>query len=339
MDALRSTTRCMRASTRCPGLTRRSRSIVLVPKVPKRPKPPQTHPIQGVLALLAQPENMLRQPIRQDQRIAKAWVPEEIPPAPPVAPTQAEKRQIRTAQKQVAAKMPAPEVRIGQDAHGHPVLGLPHTDEAGWQAQMKAAFGTTSGAFVDAEILRLLTALRATRDDLPLETKVNAALAVIAGIAPRNEVEAMLAVQMAMTHIAAMRMLTELNRLNPHVSPGGVAIAGTVSAKLLRAFAGQAEALAKLRRPAEQVVRVERVNISAGGQAIVGTVTHPRHGGYPENQDQPYGTEHERAREPAAGTQVWSEEAGRLALPEAEGQGADTLSAARRGTGQRRTQR
>jgi hypothetical protein len=36
---------------------------------------------------------------------------------------------------------------------------------------MKAAFGTTSGAFVDAEILRLLAALRATRDDLPLETK------------------------------------------------------------------------------------------------------------------------------------------------------------------------
>jgi hypothetical protein len=42
---------------------------------------------------------------------------------------------------------------------------------------------------------------------------------------------------MAMTHIAAMRMLTELNRLSPHVSPAGVAIAGTISTKLLRAFA------------------------------------------------------------------------------------------------------
>ncbi len=50
--------------------------------------------------------------------------------------------------------------------------------------QLKVAFGTVFGAFVDAEILRLLAALRATRDDLPLETKVNAALAVIAGIAP-----------------------------------------------------------------------------------------------------------------------------------------------------------
>jgi hypothetical protein len=276
--------------------------------------------------------------VRQDERIGRVWVPQEIPPAPPVAPTQAETRQIRRAEKQVAAKRPAPEVRIGQDAHGRPILGLPHTDEAGWQAQLKAAFGSTSGAFVDAEILRLLAALHATRDDLPLETKVNAALAVIAGIAPRNEVEALLAVQMAMTHIAAMRMLTELNRLSPHVSPGGVAIAGTVSTKLLRAFAGQAEALAKLRRPAEQVVRVERVNVAAGGQAIVGTVTHRSHqGASPKNEDQPYGTEDQRAGEPATDTPVWSQEAGRLALPEAEGQGSDTLSASRRRSRQRRT--
>jgi hypothetical protein len=235
--------------------------------------------------------------------------------------------------------MPAPEVRIGQDAQGQPVLGLPHTDEVGWQAQMKAAFGTTSGGFVDAEILRLLAVLRAMRDDLPLEIKVNAALAVIAGIAPRNEVEALLAVQMAMTHIAAMRMLTELNRINPHVSPGGVAIAGTVGAKLLRAFSGQVEALAKLRRPAVQVVRVERVNVAAGGQAIVGAVTHTSRGTCPENEDQPYGTEYERAAEPATDAPVWSKEAGRLALPEAESQGSQPVQAARRRSRQRRTQR
>jgi hypothetical protein len=161
---------------------------------------------------------------------------------------------------------------------------------------------------------------------------------MIVGVAPRNEVEALLAVQMAMTHIAALRMLTELNRLSPHVSPAGVAIAGSVSTKLLRAFSGQAEALAKLRRPAEQVVRVERVNVAAGGQAIVGAVPRPSHGASPENQDQPYGTEHERAGEPAADAPVWSEEAGRPALPEAESQRADTLSAARRRTRQRCTE-
>jgi hypothetical protein len=135
-------------------------------------------------------------------------------------------------------------------------------------------------------------------------------------------VEALLAVQMAMTHIAALRMLTELNRLSPHASPAGVAIAGTISTKLLRAFAGQAEALAKLRRPAVQVVRVERVNVAAGGQAIVGSVTHPGMGrGSPEREDQPYGTEYERAGEPATDTPVRSQAAERLALPKASGQG------------------
>ena len=107
---------------------------------------------------------------------------------------------MQSAARQIAAKPPVTELRLGQDIHGRPVLGLPHTDQAGWQAQIKAAFGTVSGAFVDAEISRLLTALRASRDDLPLETKINAALAVIEGIGPRNEVEAMLAVQMAVTH-------------------------------------------------------------------------------------------------------------------------------------------
>ncbi len=65
--------------------------------------------------------------------------------------------------------------------------------------------------------------------------------------------------------------------------------------------------------------RLERVNVAAGGQAIVGTVTHPGHGGSPENQDQPYGTEYERAGEPAADAPVWSEAAGWLALSETKG--------------------
>ncbi len=80
--------------------------------------------------------------------------------------------------------------------------------------------------------------------------------------------------------------------------------------------------------PAVSQDRLERVNVAAGGQAIVGAVTHPRYGGYPETQDQPYGTEHERAQEPAVDTPVRSKEAGRLALPEAESQGPEPVQAA-----------
>jgi len=42
--------------------------------------------------------------------------------------------------------------------------------------------------------------------------------------------------------------------------------------KLLRAFAMQTEALAKLKRGGEQTVRVEHVHVHPGAQAIVGAV-------------------------------------------------------------------
>ncbi len=64
--------------------------------------------------------------------------------------------------------------------------------------------------------------------------------------------------------------------------------------------------------------RQERVNVNAGGQALVGTVTHPGHGAL-EDEVQPNGTEYERTREPAADAPVWSEAAGWLALSETKG--------------------
>lgn len=84
--------------------------------------------------------------------------------------------------------------------------------------------------------------------------------------------------------------------------------------------------------------RQERVNVNAGGQAVVGTVTHQSHGGtLPETLDQTYGTEHERTRQPATDAPACSQEAGRPALPEAQCQGAELVQAARRRSRQRRT--
>ena len=82
------------------------------------------------------------------------------------------------------------------------------------------------------------------------------------------------------------------------------------------------------------------MSVNAGGQTIVGVVTYPGEDeGSPENQDQPYGTEHARAAELATDTPVRSEEAGWPALSEAESQGAEPVQVARRRTRQRRSQR
>ncbi len=55
--------------------------------------------------------------------------------------------------------------------------------------------------------------------------------------------------------------------------------------RLLRAYALQTEAFAKLCRGGEQVVRVEHVHVHAGGQAIVGTVD--QGGEIKKSQDKP----------------------------------------------------
>jgi hypothetical protein len=98
-----------------------------------------------------------------------------IDPLPPVTPSPAQKRRMQGA-LQVVPEPTATELRIGEDELSQPVVGLPHTDEEGWRAQAKNAFGTASGAFVEAEIHRLLNALRTRHSTLPLEVEVNATI-------------------------------------------------------------------------------------------------------------------------------------------------------------------
>lgn len=144
---------------------------------------------------------------------------------------------------------------------------------------------------------------------------------------------------MAVTDAAAMRMMAELGRLHPMLASSTIASVGNVTAKLMRAFSGQVEALAKLRRPADQVIRVERVNVEPGGQALIGNMNYPGSGrGVTKTEDQPYGTADPRTDEPAPDTALWREEAGWNTMPEATREGPDPLSSARRRTRQRRSQ-
>jgi hypothetical protein len=102
------------------------------------------------------------------------------------------------------------------------------------------------------------------------ETGINAALAMIEGFAPQNEVEAALAVQMACTHIATMSVMA---RLGPGGGPEDRAVRlASTAARLLRAFSTQFEAYRRLRHGGDQFVRVEHVHINEGAQAVIGNV-------------------------------------------------------------------
>jgi hypothetical protein len=150
------------------------------------------------------------------------------------------------------------------------LLGPNHSDMEGWRAQLMAAFGTSSETAARVEAQRIANALGQSDGTINL-AELDTVIAVISGQRPRNEIEAMIVSQMAVTHALTMRWLGNLHRSNNIQQQDSNAL--TV-ARLTKAFASQIDSLAKLRRGGEQRVVVAHVHIHAGGQAIVGAVTH-----------------------------------------------------------------
>ena len=92
---------------------------------------------------------------------------------------------------------------------------------------------------------------------------------VIKGIKPRDQLEVMLAAQMAAVHVATMTSAQRLVRADNMLMQDSAERAFN---KLARTFATQMEALKRYRTGGEQKV-VQHVSVSDGGQAIVGNVT------------------------------------------------------------------
>ena len=109
-------------------------------------------------------------------------------------------------------------------------------------------------------------------------------LAVVAGINPRDETEALLAAQMAAIHNATMVAARRLNHIETIPQQDS---ASTMLNKLARTFASQVEALKKYRSAGEQTIKVQHVTVNDGGQAIVGNVNQGG-GGIGKNGGQPH---------------------------------------------------
>ncbi len=98
-----------------------------------------------------------------------------------------------------------------------------------------------------------------------------AALSAVQGFAPRDPVEGMMAAQAVALHHAAMECFRRA------MIPGqSFEVADRLrrqGANLSRAMADMAEGIDRRRGKGPQVVRVERVVVQDGGQAIVGAIT------------------------------------------------------------------
>jgi hypothetical protein len=142
-------------------------------------------------------------------------------------------------------------------------------------------------------------------------TVASAALAVIDGLKPANEAEALLALQMVAAHLGAMRCLSLSSQARQLVQ---FQVHGELANKFMRTYASHLETLSKLRRGGEQTVKVEHVHVYQGGQAVVGDINVSRGEGVREIDKQP--------QAPGSATlvsseKVRSEDAVRRSLPRA----------------------
>ena len=114
------------------------------------------------------------------------------------------------------------------------------------------------------------------RTEKPQADILNKAVAALAGIGPRDELEGMLAVQMVAVHHLAMECMKRARRSQPIE---GMNYHINCATKLQRTFVAQVETLNRYRGKGQQKVTVEHVHINKGGQAIVGAVNQEGGGG------------------------------------------------------------
>jgi len=233
-------------------------------------------------------------------------------------PSAAEAAAILEASEHVRTRKPRLVAVCEQSSAGRvETLGPKHNDREGWLARLQDVFGTRGTEFAVAQLNRLIGVSRNSDGKIDHVT-LNGLLAMIEGAEPRNEVEAALAVQMALTHAVAQHVLLRASRADqlPQFDS-----ASNAAVKLLRTFAMQVETLAKLQRGGEQVVRV--VHVHPGAQAILGNVVQQSAfqggGGTDEKWNQP----HAKAELPAPSVvpmpEVWSQDAERQPMPVAIG--------------------
>jgi hypothetical protein len=136
-----------------------------------------------------------------------------------------------------------------------------------WTNRLRKAFGSDSKTFVDASLQRLLAVCRLPRHAIPTSTALSAALALIESMEPQNEIEAALAVDVACLHAVCGNLL---GRLAWSATDRPLVFAANATAKLERALHSAIKTFFRLKHGNIQVIRVEKLEVQPGGQALVG---------------------------------------------------------------------
>ena len=190
--------------------------------------------------------------------------------AKPYEPTPIEAKAIEAYRAAKEKRGPRLKMIVtGKDAV---TIGPDHPDTLIGTIDLMRAIGTTDREFFKGLVGQLANA---SKEAEASERGLNFMLAVIKGIQPRDQIEAMLGAQMAAVHMASMtfaRRLAHVDNIPQQDS------AQTAFNKLARTFAAQVSALKEYRSKGEQKMIVQHVHVAEGAQAIVGNVNAPTEG-------------------------------------------------------------
>jgi hypothetical protein len=159
---------------------------------------------------------------------------------------------------------PLPLVRGGGEAICPHPLGHDEGRDLPWLVDTLKTPGVVAAA-ASLERLRLL--MDADCAELACDTAET--------IQPQNSLERMLAHQLAATHAAGMRFLAKATMrlgpapVSPHTDFSETCRLANTAARLLATFQEGLQTLAKLRTGGKQVVVVQHVQVTDGGQAVV----------------------------------------------------------------------
>lgn len=197
----------------------------------------------------------------------------------PYEPTAEEQRALEAHRDR--RQRQKPQIRARVSIKGDAVSLRPdHADAAFGQLLLMDALGTTQLDFSDGLLTQLANA--ATKGRAVDERQLNFMLAMVTGLEPRDQLEAMLAVQIAAVHNATMTFARRLNNVDNIPQQDSAERAFN---KLARTFACQLQALKAYRSTGQQHVTVTHLNVAAH-QAQVNVGGTPGGGGVEKSEDQ-----------------------------------------------------
>jgi hypothetical protein len=181
----------------------------------------------------------------------------------PYGPNPVTNRQIEHSSLQVSGarqRGPTPRLKISEDGR----IDLDHADPVAGFNELKASLGTTDNNFTGG-LLEQLSNIGSRGD----EQAINFNLSMIQGVEPTDQIETMLATQMAAVHNATMTYADRLNQADTVAQQDSAARAFN---NLAKTFTSQVEALKRYRTGGQQKIVVQHINVEEGGRAIVGNI-------------------------------------------------------------------